>query len=227
VTYSDISAKLQDLSVVLDDNTLIPELKRNAKISDVNMSSVIAITRDKGGFDAVTLAKNWGIGIEAAKRTRLVTTQRGVNRIIHPSLTNRHMTSDRQLRYRRLHIASFTDTMYSTIKSRVGNKAAQVFFTDDGWTRPFPMKKEKEAHEGLFLLFHRDGVPNVMVMDGPKAQVQGEFRIKLRDIGCHIKQTEPYTDSSTMSEGVVFELKRVVGRYIIYYVPRVVGMTLL
>jgi hypothetical protein len=55
------------------------------------------------------------------------------------------------------------------------------------------MKKEKEAHESLSLLFHRDGVPNVMVVDGAKAQVQGEFRSKLRDAGCHIRQTEPHT----------------------------------
>jgi hypothetical protein len=33
------------------------------------------------------------------------------------------------------------------------------------------MKKEKEAHEALSLLFNRDGVPNVMVMYGSNAQV--------------------------------------------------------
>jgi hypothetical protein len=60
------------------------------------------------------------------------------------------------------------------------------------------MKKEKEAHEALSLLFHRDGVPNVMVMDGAKAQV--------------IKQTEPHTQSSNMGEGAVRELKKGVGR---------------
>jgi hypothetical protein len=32
--------------------------------------------------------------------------------------------------------------------------------------------KEKKAHESLSLLFHRDGVPNIMVMDGAKAQVE-------------------------------------------------------
>jgi hypothetical protein len=37
------------------------------------------------------------------------------------------------------------------------------------------MAKEKDAHEALSLLFHRDGVPNVMVMDGAKAQIQGGF----------------------------------------------------
>jgi hypothetical protein len=51
------------------------------------------------------------------------------------------------------------------------NKAAQIFTTDFGFVRAFPMKKEKEARDALSLLFHRDGVPNVMVMDGAKAQV--------------------------------------------------------
>jgi hypothetical protein len=62
-------------------------------------------------------------------------------------------------------------------------------------------EEKKEAHEALSMLFHRDGVPNAMVIDGAKAQVQGEFRSKLRDTGCHIKKTEPYTQSSNMGEG--------------------------
>jgi hypothetical protein len=74
------------------------------------------------------------------------------------------------------------------------------------------MKKESEAHEDLSLLFHRDGVPNVMVMDGDMAQIEGQFRKKLRDAGCHIKQTEPHTQSSNMGEEDVRELKRGVGR---------------
>jgi hypothetical protein len=47
------------------------------------------------------------------------------------------------------------------------------------------MKKENEAHEALSSLFHRDGVTNVMVMNGVKAQVQGDFRWKLYDAGYH------------------------------------------
>jgi hypothetical protein len=79
----------------------------------------------------------------------------------------------------------------------------------------FPLKKEKEAHEALSLLFHRDGVPNGMVMDGAKAQVEGEFRRNLRDAGCHIKHTEPHTQSSNMGEGAVRDLKKGVGRQIL------------
>jgi hypothetical protein len=83
----------------------------------------------------------------------------------------------------------YTDTMFSTILSRQKSKSAQIFCTDFGFVRAFPLKKEKEAHEDLSLLFHRDGVPNGMVMDGANAQVEGGFRIKLCDAGCHIKQT--------------------------------------
>jgi hypothetical protein len=77
----------------------------------------------------------------------------------------------------------FTNTMYSTIPSRKQNKLSQIWCTDFGFVRAFPMKKESEAHEALSFLFHRDGVPNVMVMDGAKAQIEGQFIKKLRDAG--------------------------------------------
>jgi hypothetical protein len=87
VKYSDTSANFQELSIALDDSTLLAELNHNANIPDLNVSSVNATMRDRGGVDAATLANNWGIGIEVAKRTRLVITQRGIRNMIHPSLT--------------------------------------------------------------------------------------------------------------------------------------------
>jgi hypothetical protein len=181
------------------------------------VSLVKSEMRDKAGVDAATLAKNWRIGIEAAKRKRLVTTQREIRRMIHPSLTKRYKTNDRQLRYCRLHVTMFTDTIYSTILSRQQNKAAQILCTDFGFVRAFPMKKESEAHEASSLLFHRDGFPNVMIMDGAKSRTEGQFRSKLRDAGCHIKQTEPHAQSSNMGEGDVRELKRGVGWQMLRY----------
>jgi hypothetical protein len=119
--YSDTSTKLQDLSPVLDDGTLLAESDDNNL--NLNISFVKSEMRDKAGVDAATLANNLGIGIEAAKRTRLVTTKRGIRRMIHPSLTKRYKTNDRQLRYSRLLVTMYTDTMYSTILSRQNNKA--------------------------------------------------------------------------------------------------------
>jgi hypothetical protein len=175
------------------------------------VSLVKSEMRDKGGVDAANLAKNWEIGIEATKSTHLVTTQRGIRRMIHPSLTKSYNTKGRQILYRRLPFTMFTDTMYSTILSRQQNKAAQIFRTDFGFVRAFPMKLESEAHEALSLLFHRGGFTNVMVMDGSKAQTEGDLRSKMHDAGCHIKQTEPHTQSSNMGEGGVCELKRGIG----------------
>jgi hypothetical protein len=86
--------------------------------------------------------------------------------MIHPSLTKQNKTNDRQLQTRHLLVKIVTDTVYSTIISRQQNKVDQIFCTDFGFVRAFQMKKESEANEALSLIFHRDGVPNVMVMDG-------------------------------------------------------------
>jgi hypothetical protein len=85
----------------------------------------------------------------------------------------------------------FTDTMYSTLLSRQHNKAAHIFCADFGFVSSFPIKKESKLHESLSLLFNRDGVPNVMIMDVSKAQTECKFRRKMRDAGFHIKKTQP------------------------------------
>lgn len=107
-------------------------------------------------FEAQTLARNWGIDLQTAKRTVDVTTQRGVRTVLHPTLSGHFRTNDRQLRYRRFPIDCFTDTLTSNTPSRCNNKYAQIFATADGWCRAFPMSKKSLAHEGLSLLFQRE-----------------------------------------------------------------------
>jgi hypothetical protein len=75
--YSDTSVKLQDLSPVLDDGTLLAQLDNVKPATDLNVSLVKHEMRDKSGVHAATLATNWGIVIESAKSRLLVTTQRG------------------------------------------------------------------------------------------------------------------------------------------------------
>jgi hypothetical protein len=117
--YSDTSAKLQDISAVLDGGTLLAELDCITTTTYLNVSLVNSEMRENAGFDAATLAKKWGVGIEAVKRTRLMTTQRGIIWMIHPILMKRYTTNDIQLMYCRLHVTIFTDTMlYSMILSR-------------------------------------------------------------------------------------------------------------
>jgi hypothetical protein len=73
---------------VLYDRTLFTEL------DDINMNLNISLVKsemkDNAGVDAATLANNWDIGLEAAKMKCLVTTQRGIIRMIRPILTKRY-----------------------------------------------------------------------------------------------------------------------------------------
>ena len=159
-----------------------------------------------------TLAKNWGIGLDAAQRTVETTTQMGVRTILHPTLSRRFRTNDRQLRYRRLSHDMFTDTLEARTRSWFRcNKYAQVFSTKFGWVRVYPMQRKSQAHEALSLLAQREGVPPALVMDNAKEQIMGEFRRKAREMGCHVKQTEPYTPWSNTAEAAIREVKRGAG----------------
>ena len=166
-------------------------------------------------FDPTILARNWGIDLTTARRTVGVTTQRGVRTVLHPTLSRRFRTNDRQLRYRRLPIDCFTDTLISNTASRRNNKYAQIFATSDGWCRAYPMRKKSLAHEALSLLFQREGVPNTMIMDNAREQIMGDFRKKCREVNTRVRQTEPHTPWSNAAEAAIRELKKGVGRQMV------------
>ncbi len=118
----------------------------------------------------MTLAGQWMIAPDRAKKNVQRTTQRGLRTCFNPTLARRFPTNDRMLRYKRLPHMTFTDTMFAGTPSRSGNKCAQVYATSFGWARAHPMTRKGEARETLFLLFHCYGVPPTMVLDGSKEQ---------------------------------------------------------
>ena len=109
----------------------------------------------------------------------------------------------------------FGDTLIAGTVSKRGNKYAEVFTTSFGWTRVFPMKKKSEAHEGLSLLFQRDGVPPACIVDGSKEQAEGDFRRKCKEASCQLKQIKPYSPWQNAAEGAIRELKKGAGRKMI------------
>jgi len=74
------------------------------------------------------------------------------------------------------------------------------------------MRTKSQAHETLSLLHKRDGVPNIMVMDGAREQVHGDIRRKNREVGAHVKETEPHLPWMNAVEGAIRELKKGNGR---------------
>ena len=136
------------------------------------------------------------------------TTQRGLQSVLHPTLTQQYRTNDRQFQYRWLPVDLFTDTLESCIVSHRGNNYAQVLLHRNTWCKAYPMKTKGQEHEALSLLFAQEGIPNKMIMDGSKEQTMGEFRRKTRQAGCQIKQTEPYSPWQNATAGAIWELKK-------------------
>ena len=202
---SQCSSILSEISPTLCEDSFLNLLTSNV---------IVAASSTKNSTESMaqSLVRNWGIGIEAAKRTVKSTTQRILRTVAHPSLSRRFRTNDRQLRYRRINSEMFTDTAKSAVTSKRGNKYMQFFSLPYGWVRTFPMPKKSCAHEALSVLFKRDGVPSTMVMDGSKEQTQGEFKRKCRESGCHIKQTEPHSPWSNSCEVAIKEVKLATGR---------------
>jgi len=157
----------------------------------------------------MALAKRWGIGIGAARRTIDATTQHSVRNLANPTLSRRFATHDKLLRFRRLPCRMFTDTMKGKVESWFRrNKYGQVYVTDFGWIGFYPMQKKSQAPDTFVELCHEKGVPTHLVMDNSKEQTEGEFKKKARSFGCHVRQVETYSPWQNDAEDGIRELKK-------------------
>ena len=217
--HSELEVQPEEFVVALHNNRQIATTQSHVSLA-VDRGQEIPLwqricavsSTAKPKLEPEVLARRWGIGLEAAKNTLKHTTSRAIRTVLHPSISRRWRTNDRMLRYRRIPVDMFTDTLVTKVKSRRGNMYAQIFGASNGWKRAFPMKKKSEAHEGLSLMFQRDGVPPKLVLDGAKEQISGIFRQKCKDVHVHVRQIEPHTPQSNAAETSIKELKNGVAR---------------
>ena len=132
-----------------------------------------------------------------------VTTQSGIRTVLHLSLSQRLWTNEQALRYQRLPHNVFGDTLVVGTTSKRGNKYAELFTTNFGWTRAFTMERKSKAHEALSLIFQRDGVLPWMIVDGLKEKVEGDCSCKCKESGCYLEQTESYSLWQNTADGVI------------------------
>ena len=127
----------------LQDNWLLSsnDIRRIAatRVKTENESSATSFSTRKQGIQPEDLVKRWKCGLENAKQTLKVTTQRGVRTIANPALSRRFRTNDRQLRYRRVRADVFTDTLTAKTISFRKNKYAQAYGTSFKWARCYGM----------------------------------------------------------------------------------------
>ena len=201
-----------DATDVMDNDNLATALEAQIQISIV----LIGMVR-KPSIDLIVLAKRWGITPEKAQKTIQATTQRGIRTMLHPLLSRRFRTNDRNLRYQHLAHSIFSDTMFASTMSRRGNRCAQVYATNFGWSKAFPMASRSETHETLLLLFVKDGVAPTCICDNAKEMIKGKFSQKLKEAAYHLKQLEPYTLWSNAAEREIKDLKKGAGCKLLRY----------
>ena len=69
------------------------------------------------------------------------------------------------------------------------------------------MANKGDAHEVIYLLFQRDGVPPKIIVDGSKEQTLGVLKRKVAESGCHLRKKEPEYLWQMSAEGGICELK--------------------
>ena len=158
-----------------------------------------------------TLARNWSISLETARRTIDATTQLGI-RTRPGDLIRRFKTNDRMLRYNRLNVEMYTDTAKSAVKSHDQMRYIQVYATAGGWVKAYPMASKSDTPGTLQDLLKDIGVPARLILDNSLEQTKGEFRKLARDAGIRIIQTEPYSPWQNRAELAIRELKKATRR---------------
>ncbi len=205
---NELQSLTTDLADMMHDCNFHQVLTSHVIVSSINASLSGHVQSHKAApIDFMTLAGQWMIAPDCAKKTVQLTTQRGIRTCLNPTLAQQFPTNDRMLCYKQLPHTTFIDTLFAGTPSRSGNKCAQAYSTSFGWTRAHPMTRKGEAHETLSLLFHCDGVPPTMAFDGSKEQCKGDFKRKLCEADCHKRQTEPYCPWQQAAEGCIRELK--------------------
>jgi hypothetical protein len=129
--------------------------------------AVFALMTEKSRYvlSPERLSKTWGIGLLAAKRTILSTTQRGVHLTLYSSIERIYPTGDRPLCYWKHPHLVFHDTLKFQVVSPRDKKCIEIYATDFGWSQHFPMRGEADVHDTLELFLNRFCMPESLISD--------------------------------------------------------------
>ena len=160
------------------------------------------------------LAARWKIGIEAARNTIQVSTQKGMRMAVHP-VERRFRTAQPHIRKRRIPGPFYSDTAIFPIKSIRGDKYAQITTNGKGFSTFWTMRAKSDANNGLVNFINTVGIPERLVVDGApeQGQVNTAWRKTLRQYHIHQTVTEPHSPWQNRAEGEIREIKRMIRRF--------------
>ena len=183
--------------------------QRNISAIDVEARKTFVSNERHSAITSEQLCERWNIGLNHAKQTLKVTTQRGVRSAILP-LSQRYRT-DRMYNQRKLRGQKFyTDTLIGKYKSLTNNTCAQVFANESYFVKVYPMEAKSSAGRALRQFVRDYGVPERLTSDGAAEQSKPntEFvkNVRKYDIEHHL--SEPQRPQQNRAESVICEVKR-------------------
>jgi len=120
----------------------------------------------KSRHSAITpehVSRSWNVGIETAKNTLKVTTQRGIRHAVHP-LHRRYRVDNIHLHRKRLDSHFYTDHMMAAVKSLEGNTGLHVY-TNGKYTAVYPTDSRDKAGQAFREFTDDVGIPTKLTTD--------------------------------------------------------------
>ena len=196
-----------------------PILRRIAALTTIKANSeetTVAAIRTGNVTSDVTpenVATQWMVGLETAKNSLKVTTQRGIRFISNPA-TRRFKTQMVHLRYPRLRRMFYADIMEPKIKSIGSHRYAHVIGNGRGYTKAYPMERKNESIYALNDFIKKVGIPELLSCDND-ATMEGwsKWKKRIRKYSIEPRYTEPYSPFQNKAELDIRELKRMIRRF--------------
>jgi hypothetical protein len=175
VLWGEVETVLDQVSPILNERTFCNRLIGAVKVATTYRQDVDDAIEKRKASSVITtdrhskvgpeeLASKWNIGLQTAKETLEVTTQHGVRTAVHP-MTRRVRVDHLHLHRPLLRGTWYTDTLLAKVKSRVGNKCANVF-TQGKFVKVVPMTSRADAGKSLVDFSDDVGIPEALVTDG-------------------------------------------------------------
>ncbi len=122
----------------------------------------------KSNVSPESLAENWLTGLDTAKQTLQKTTQRLVRLAVLP-LSRRYKT-DRIFHLPRRQGTWFSDTVDGRVKSKDGNRYAQLFANASYFATIYPIDSKGKAGDAVRTFGREFEVPEKLIVDGSLEQ---------------------------------------------------------
>ena len=130
--------------------------------------SELTTNNKRPSIDPELLSKTWGIGLQRAKETLKVTTQKGIR---NPNSVAKRFVTQPFRNKKSLKGKFFSDTMhFNTTSVQRNEKCAQVTTNGKGFSHFHPIQSKYQASDGLSCFINEYGIMDHLVVDGAKEQ---------------------------------------------------------